>query len=177
MPGINLSQSALKSKAEKKEKRASWTGTFVMSLFLVLVTAAWGGAYAYEQRLVSDISGIRQKIDELKKSVSSKEIDRIADFEFRTELIGQSASNRTHPESIFPLIESNMIPEVTLTALSYDEENRVVMLEGVANDFRGLVLQMTALKRVPDVSSLSVEDIGRDESGRVTFAFSMGISV
>lgn len=176
MPGINLSQSVQKKEEERKEKRSSITGTLLMSAVLVLTFAVCGGLYWYDQLLSSDNGETERLIREEKSNIPQDKVDQVADFQFRIENIRDSFAKTTHPEQILSLLEASILPEVTLSSFTFENKKGTVILTGEANEYRNVVQQMTALKKSPKVSSLSVESLGRNENGKVNFSFSMIVS-
>jgi hypothetical protein len=176
MPGINLSQSVQRKEEEQKVKRSSWTGTIIMSAVLVLTLAVCGGLYWFDQSLTSENENTKRLIDEEKANIPQEKVDQVADFQFRIENIRDSFKMTTHPERTLSLLEANILPEVVLSTFSFDKAKGTVILSGEANEYRNVVQQMTALKKSPQVSSLSVDNLGRNENGKVRFSFSLVVA-
>lgn len=173
MPGINLSQSVQRKEEEKKVKRSSWTGTLLMSAVLVLSLVVCGGLFWMDRSLTSENDETQRLIDQEKASVPQEKVDQVADFEFRIENIRDSFKRTTHPERTLSLLEANILPDVVLSTFSFNKIKGTVVLSGEANEYRSVVQQMTALKKSPQVSSLSVDNLDRNENGKVNFTFSM----
>ncbi|NTW13955.1 MAG: hypothetical protein HGA31_02915 [Candidatus Moranbacteria bacterium] len=176
MPGINLSQSVQRKEEEKKVKRSSWTGTVLMSAVLILSLVVCGGLYWYDSSLTSENEGTLRLIEEERANIPQDKVDQVADFQFRIENISDSFKLTTHPERTLSLLEANILPEVVLSTFTFDKTKGTVILAGEANEYRNVVQQMTALKKSPQVSSLSVDNLGRNENGKVSFSFSLVVA-
>ena len=176
MPGINLSESVQRKERGAKARWSSFSGTFLMTFFLVLVLVASAGAYWYEQYLVTANAATASSIQDEKQGISQGKIDKIADFQFRIENIDKSTAKRNYPERILSLLEANILPEIVLTSFSFDAVKSRIILEGEAVEYKNVVQQLTKLKQSPTVSDVAVDGLKRNENSKVSFTVSMAVS-
>ncbi|MEI6650874.1 MAG: PilN domain-containing protein [Candidatus Moraniibacteriota bacterium] len=176
MPGINLSESVQRKERGAKARWSSFSGTFLMTFFLVLVLVASAMAYWYDQYLSTANAATSQSIEDEKQGISQGKIDKVADFEFRIENIAKSSEKRNYPEHILTLLETSILPEIVLTSFSFDAVKNRIILEGEAAEYKNVVQQLTKLKQSPTVSDVAVDGLKRNENGKVTFTVSMAVS-
>lgn len=172
MPGINLAQGAKQEAAQKKEGQSK-RGMWIVALVLVLVFAAWGALEWYENLLSGEIRDMDRQIDETRGEISVADLSRVADFHFRLESIGENMDTGSYPHLMLGAMESDIDADVVLSAFQFEESSGEIVLEGVAGEFQAMVRQLVAFKSSPDISSVALQSLQRNESGRFDFILSV----
>lgn len=172
MAGINLAQGARQEEVKNKEKRSK-RGVVLVAVFLVLVLGAWGGLVWYEGMLSADIEGLEREIETVRGEISGADLSRIADFYFRLDAVEEGLESMRHPHLILGTIERNIDSSVELSSISFDEEEREVVLEGIAGEFQAIVRQLVALKSAEEISSVALQRLNRNDDGRFDFVLSV----
>jgi len=177
MPEMNLAQ-------RTDRNNVGWRRWFGKgALFLVVVSVAaialWQGLLFYERVLADRIAAKDIEISDAIASISQEDINKIADFQFRLDGVSTGLARQAsvgNPAELLGTVEKVVVPGVRLVSYSYDAGTGTIGIDGEADSFRSVVQQMVAFKSEPGYETLSVSDIGRNESNRVTFSFSVAFS-
>jgi hypothetical protein len=174
MPGINLSRSAEQA-TELKKHDSFGRGAVSVVIVLVLALAAWGGVSYYGKKLSAEIDGVTSEIDSKKGVFSSADIDDVADFHFRLEIVKAGLGGRISPAGMLGSVEELILPGVRLTEYSFDATAKEIVFAGEADTLGTIAKQMVIVKRIPQFSGLSVDSISRTEDGKFEFGFSISL--
>lgn len=174
MPEMNLAQR--KEKGNVGWRRWFGKGFFFLVGITVLTVALWGGLSLYERSLTSQITAKSAQLESVRSDMPQDTINRVADFQFRIDAIAANLKRREasgSPADFLGVIENVVAPGVKLTSYSYDTRKGTIEIDGESDSFRAVVQQMVALKAVPGYETLTASNIGRNESNRVAFSFSV----
>lgn len=174
MPGINLSQSAQKKEVEKYNTFGRGLASVVGVLGLAL--AVWGGLVFYEKRLSEEVANIQSTIEENRRHLSGDEVNKVADFQNRLDLIAKNLDGQTLPAEMLRSMEGVILPGIVLTRYEFDSDASSLSVDGSADSFRTVAQQMVLMKRLPDFQSLSVKNVTRADAGGVEFEFLLALS-
>lgn len=175
MPGLNLSQvSEQKTVIEKHPIFGK--GLIAIVVVLLLSLAAWRGLVFWEERVTGEITAIEKETARIRADFEGEQADRVADFQFRLDIIGKSFQDRVRPADMLRSLEALVLPGVDLSEYSFDSKDRTIAIAGEADSFLTAAQQMAILKRTPGFASLSVESLEREENGKVGFNFSINLS-
>jgi len=175
MPGINLSHASEQS-VELKKYDSFGRGALSIALILIFSVAAWGGIVYYEKKLTAEIGTISDKIAEKQGAFSSADVDGVADFKFRIDILkAELSEERVSPARLLGSIEELLLPGIRLSSYSFssNEAGRTVSLIGEADSLGTVAKQMVIIKRMPGFSSVLVDSLSREENG----TFKVGISM
>lgn len=156
-----MSQINLMSGSEEANRPK--TNLFGNSLFLsaaltVLVFGAYFGTLYYRQSLEKHLDVLKAEEDSKMRLVSNDKANRVADFADRLSVIGENLGKTTvSPNDPLLRIERVMVPEVNLSAYSYDIENRMAKVSLASDSFRAVAQQIVALKGAGAFSAVSVD--------------------
>jgi Tfp pilus assembly protein PilO len=170
MSGINLAQNA-HQEVERKKRKRSRKGTFLVVLVLVLLFAVWGALVWYEGVLSGEISALEDQVLEQEKSIAETELNKVADLYFRIEAVDRKLSESVAgPQALLGMVSSAIEPGVVLSRSSYEESKGEIVLVGRAGEYVQVVRQLVALKRNEEVRDVSVESLKRAEDGQLEFS-------
>lgn len=175
MPGMNLSRSAEQS-TELKKYRSFGRGAVSIVAMLLLMVAVWFGITSYEKKLVAEVAAITSDIAEKQGGFSGSDVDDVADFQFRLEILKEGLENRVSPAGMLGSIEGILLPGIRLTEYAFDAKEKTVSLTGEADALGTVAKQMVLIKRIPEFSELSVDSLSRDDEGTFQFSLSIGLS-
>lgn len=174
MPGINLSQSAQKKEIEKYDSFGK--GMYFTVGVLIFIVAIWVGLVFYEKKLVGSIVTIQGAINENRQYFSGNDLNDVADFQYRLDLISKNLDEQIYPSDMLRSLESVILPAVVLSQYEFDAKTSSVAIKGSADSFRSVVQQMVLMKRLPNFQSLSVKNVSHANSGGVDFEFLLTLS-
>jgi hypothetical protein len=176
MPGINLSRSAEQS-AELKKYDSFGRGAISILAILALTLVAWGGIAYYERNLSAEIDGIVSEISEKRGVFSSIDVDDVADFQFRLEILKTGLKEQISPAGMLGSVEGLLLPGVVLGKYAFDAEKKAISLSGKADALGTIARQMVLMKRIPGFSGLSMNSLSREEGGAFEFDLSIALSL
>jgi hypothetical protein len=175
MPGINLSHSAEQASELKRSHSFGRGAVSVIGIF-ALALAVWGGVSFYEKKLVAEVDAVAAEIVSKKGAFSGADVDDVADFQFRLEILESELNGLVVPASMLGSIEGLLLPGVVLTEYAFDAATKSITLIGKTDSFGTIARQMVLIKRMPDFSGLSVKSLSRDKDGVIRFDFSVALS-
>jgi len=173
MPGINLSRSAEQA-TELRGRNAFGRGAVSIVVILLLSIAVWGGVSFYEKKLVAEVDSIASEIVTKRGVFSGTDVDDVADFQFRLEILKDGLRDRVSPAGMLGSIEELLLPGIRLTEYSFDAEKKTVSLIGEADALGTVAKQLVLIKRMPAFSGLSVDSLTRSEESGI---FEFGLSI
>ncbi len=176
MPGINLSHSSVEQAAELKKYDSFGRGAVTIVAILLLVLAAWGGVVFYGKKLSAEMDGIVAEIATKRGAFSGADVDDVADFQFRLEVLKAGLKERVSPAGMLNSIEELLLPAVALTGYSFDAKEKEISLAGEADALGTIAKQMVLLKRTSGFSGITVNSLSREDSGRFKFDLSVAVS-
>ncbi len=167
---MNLSPSAL---GKKEGRRGIFDTSFIAVLIIFfLVLAGWGGMRWYIQKLDDKLTGIEAEIEKNSLQLQGENVDRVANFGVRLELIDkQSKSSAVDSQKLLSQLESLAVPSVRLTEYKYNEAEKTVTVSGETDTFRYVAQQMVSLKSESLFAGIKVETLTRTKEGRIAFSF------
>jgi Tfp pilus assembly protein PilN len=169
MAGVNLSQS-MASQADKSAKRPFSVSSFPLSIILLLITfVGWGGLRWYLYSLNQKITQLDETISASGNRLQGENIDRIADFDARSSLLGVSSTERVDPVVVLSKIETLIVPEIVLTKYEYNKQEKMSLIAGETDNFRFVAEQIINLKSDSLFSQVVVDQISRSEEGKIQF--------
>lgn len=175
MPGINLSQTA-QQKTDVRKHVIFGKGLIAITIVLLLAVAAWRGLVFWEQRIDGEIAVIDAETGKIRADFKGEQADKVADFQFRLDIIDRSFAGKIYPADMLRSLESLMIAGIDLSDYSFDAKKRSVSIAGQADSFLAAAQQMAILKRTPGFASLSVDSLDREETGKIGFRFSINLA-
>ena len=169
MSGVDLSQSMTEQREEARRGLFDM-GVITSILRLVIVAAGWGGLRYYMTTIDKKIAAFDEAIAANTLQLEGDHIDRVADFDARTSLLGSDPAESVEPHQLLTQVESAMVNGVVLTDYEYDEAMKQVALGGKVGNFRQLAEQMLSFKSEQVFSEVTVDTINRDDDGQITFS-------
>lgn len=170
MAGMNLSS----SKLDKKEgHRGIFDGSFsIIFVIFLLVAASWGGMRWYIMTLDDKLAGLDSVIEENSLRLQGKDVDRVAHFNARLSLIGDSLQGETaDSQKLLTQLESLTVPNVRLTEYRYDVTEKTVTVSGETDSFKYVAQQIISLKGGALFADIKVDSLKLTKEGRVAFSF------
>lgn len=165
---MNLSQNSQQPSALKKHP-VFGKGLIVIIIVLILSLAAWQGLAYWERRIDAEIGATATRIQETQASFAGKQADEVADFQFRLDAIDKSFFGKVYPGKMLRETEGMILPGVDLSEYSFDKEKGAVTIGGEADSFLLVAQQMVLMKKMSDFSSISVDELKREENGKIGF--------
>ncbi len=175
MPGINLSQTA-QQKTGIRKHAIFGKGLIAIIIVLLLAVAAWRGLAFWEQRIDGEIAAIEAETAKVRAGFGGEQADKVADFQFRLDTIGESFGDKVYPADMLRSLEGLMLSGVDLSEYSFDANKRTISIAGQVDSFLIIAQQMAILKRTPGFASLSVDSLEREETGKIGFRFSINLA-
>lgn len=175
MPGLNLSQTSQQKTIIEKHPIFG-KGLIAITVVLLLSVAAWRGLVFWEQRIGGEIAAVETETARIRANFQGEQADRVADFQFRLDIIEKSLRDKVRPADMLRSLETLILPGADLSEYVFDAKDRSIAIAGEADSFLIVAQQMAILKRTPGFASLSVESLEREESGRIGFNFSINLS-
>lgn len=170
MAGINLSQSLLEKQAQARGQFFDRSLLFTFG-GLIFILAVFGGLHWYVGRLESKAQAIDTAIAEKTASLRGSEVNRLIDFSYRLNLIGDHLVTEPDPTAALQQIEAYTLPTVRLTGYAYKQEEGEISIDGLANSLKEVAQQMLAFKNIADVTHIKVDKIEFDKNGKIAFSF------
>ncbi len=174
MPGINLSHSAEQAN-ELRGRNSFGRGAVSIVVILLLSIAAWGGISFYEKKLMAEVDGIASEVAAKRGAFSGADVDDVADFQFRLEILKNGLKERVSPAGMLGSVEGLLLPGIRLTEYSFDAKEKTVSLTGEADALGTVAKQLVLIKRMPEFAGLSVDSLSREESGIFEFGLSIAL--
>lgn len=167
-----MSQINLMSGGEEanRPKKSLFGSSLVLSVIVLVVTfGVYFGALYYRQSLESRLTSLKAEAEAKTQLVSGDKANRVADFADRLSVIDGNLKKTTMlPNDPLSRIERVMIPEVNLSAYSYDVESGTVTISLVSDSFRSVAQQIVALKGAGAFSAVSVDgDVKIGSDGKI----------
>lgn len=175
MPGINLSQTAQQKTGIRKHPILG-KGLIAIVTVLLLALAAWRGLVFWEQRVDGEIAAIEAETAKVRASFEGEQANRVADFQYRLDIIDESFSGKVYPADMLRSLEGLMLPGADLSEYAFDATKDAVAIAGQADSFLIIAQQMAILKRTPGFASLSVDSLEREETGKIGFRFAINLA-
>ena len=167
MSQINLMSGS--EEASRPKKNLFSSSLFLSVVVLVVAFGVYFGALYYRESLESRLASLKAEGDAKTKLVSGDKANRVADFADRLSVIDGNLKKTTMlPNDPLSRIERVMIPEVNLSAYSYDVESGMVTISLVSDSFRAVAQQIVALKGAGAFSAVSVDgDVQIGSNGKI----------
>lgn len=175
MVSINLSQSGEQRKHE--QTRGTFDKRFVVSVsILILVFGVLFGLRAYGDYLDNQITMVDGQTREITAQFSGESVTRISDFQKRLDIIAEKLKDsQKNAQGSFGIVESLMIPGITLTSYSYNAEEKSLVLKAITDDFQKIAQQVMSFKSNSSVTNTFVKNAKRGTDGLIGFELSVGL--
>lgn len=175
MPGINLSQTA-QQKTDIRRHPILGKGLIAIIVVLLLAVAAWRGLLFWESRINKEVEGIEAETAKIRVDFDGEQADQVVGFQFRLDSIAQSFVNKTYPADMLRSLESLMLGGIDLSEYSFDAQKQSITITGQSDSFLAVAQQMAILKRTPGFDELAVDSLKREETGKISFTFSINLA-
>jgi hypothetical protein len=163
MANINLSQSS--------QQRGSANASGVMDKtlgislgLLVLTGVVFGGVKLYSGSLEQKKANIENEIVAQSAGLQGDKVDRVADFQTRSDFIAKKMESKNAPQDILAKVEKAMLPPVVLQDYEYDVEKKTLSLEATADSFKTVSQQLMSFKAAFNSVVMDSGAHGEDES-------------
>jgi len=169
MIDINLHQAVEKDLKISRRKNIFKSGSFISFSLLALVVVLFGAIKLYQKTLeTKEVMLTQMKSKEL-ASFDAGTVNDLTDFQKRLDSISFNLENKDNPDEITKIVESLMVEGASLNSLSYDDMDKKIELEVVADSFRLAANQMLSLKKSGLFSNVLINDSSRNEVGQAIF--------
>ncbi|TSC73405.1 MAG: Uncharacterized protein G01um101470_96 [Parcubacteria group bacterium Gr01-1014_70] len=145
--------------------------TFIAAIFLVLVGLGYGGVYFYRQSLEEALDGLTRTLSQLEEDLDAEVIQEIARVDRGLTTARALLAAHVYSSNLFSLLENHTLSDVYYSDFTYSREGGAKLV-GRARDFIVLHRQLEALRTVPLVTAVTLEDIelaGEEEGTRIDF--------
>ncbi|HBP01359.1 MAG: hypothetical protein UY41_C0013G0010 [Candidatus Moranbacteria bacterium GW2011_GWE1_49_15] len=166
MTNINLYQASTEKTQEQKRAMVA-DGGFIWSLgILLLVLLSYGGLKVVSGNFEKRIESVKAETESENQTFAGSDLDRIADFQLRTDEAVRSISSKSDINGIFVSLEDAVVKGVSVNSFSYKGEGSLkVDMMMTASDFPTVAKQILSLKESGSFSNVSVSGMQREENG------------
>ena len=176
MANINLYQSIQREETFHKKKSLTDKGVVLALAVIIITLLSYGGIKFYTSVQSKQILELEDQIRAEAEKIDAAELNRVADFQTRIENVSDSIDAKKDPIALLSKVEGSMIQGIVLTAYDWDEEKKILAVEGLADSFSTMARQILNLKQIPLVSDVSVKKTSRDKEGKVEFALEANLT-
>ena len=169
MADINLHQVAEKELRIKRSSSIMKSSTFISFGLLFLILLIYGATILYRSSLENTKANIIQAKEKELKSIDTKSINELIDFQLRLDGTTANLENKNNPKDTLDAIERLIVKGVFLNKLVRNDVENKVEIEAVCDSFKLAASQMLSFKKSDVFSNVKITDSGRDDSGRVVF--------
>jgi len=166
MTNINLLQSAQGKDIQNNKKFVMGKALVIPLVIVVIVFLVFGAEKSYSYYL----SNKKIKLDNETKSFSSlsgKNVDRIVDFQERTEMASKDALSKADYNAYLKELENTVVSGAIINSLKYGSEGIEVIID--ADSFKTVARQVLSFKNSNYFKDLTVEKTSRDKEGKIQF--------
>ncbi len=171
MTNINLSQSFRESDASSQKKRPVDKGIFISITVLILVFLVFGILKSGTFWLNSKKKTVDNNIASETRNLEGENVDKVADFQQRMNMIGNNISSKKDINGVFGQIGQAMVQGSIVGSLQ--NTGKLVSLKIVSDNFLVAAKQLLSFKKSSYFSNVKLKDISRDQSGKVVFTLEM----
>jgi hypothetical protein len=128
----------------KKEPKSFFS---LIAVFILIVTIlASGSLFFYKNYLIQQKKSFSDSLSLASDSFEKSTVEELDIFNKHTEAARQILSNHVVLSPVFSLLEKITIPSVQYTKFNqeFTEKESIVKIEGVARDYRSIILQSDA---------------------------------
>lgn len=166
MSNINLFKSVQeKEEATKTIKMGGKAGFFLPFSFLMLVLLIYGGLLFYTKIVKGEAEKIKEQISVETKNLSSKDINRVADFKERLDNIEKENKNKSYPNDFFDQFRNLIVQGGQASDLTYAPDSATVNI--VCDNFSTVAKQVLSFKGSDFFSDSRVDKIARNQDGKI----------
>jgi Tfp pilus assembly protein PilN len=157
---INLVSPEVDNKSKLSGKSA-----LVLSISLVVIVALAYGAVVYlKSSYDKQNKALGKSIEDEKKKLTGDSYSELFDFQERLVLLDKIVTDHSYWDLFLKDFSRYVIPEVTLTRLSYIEKGDALKLVGFATNYESLSRELILLRDYPGAKSVEFKNTS-EESG------------
>lgn len=161
MTNINLYQ-GLESDKKNKENPLGLNLTISLAL-LFLTLAVWTGSMITEKVITSKGESLSlQFASEQNAIIGQDNLQRVADFQRRADLIKKNIENKTDLKVALQNLQKNVVSGVVVGSFEFNKGTMNMTL--IADTFASVSRQIVSLKKSENFSGLTVSNIARKDN-------------
>ncbi|MEA1937168.1 MAG: PilN domain-containing protein [Patescibacteria group bacterium] len=176
MSSINLLPEKIKNK-KNKERQKSFFFAF-SALLLVISVLSYLGAYINKTTAFNKSEELGLEMKKVSVSIE-KEIENNELFLTKSQIkdIAEILDSHSYFSKAFGVVQSIIVDGVYLedSSLSFDEENLIMEISGVADNYPAVVNQIAIFKNSYWIDKVEINEISLGEKGDVSFSGSLKI--
>lgn len=152
---------------------------FLAIFLLVVVILASGGLFFYKNYLTKQKNGLSESLSASRESFEEETIEELNLFNRRTDAVKQILSNHVALTPVFSLLEEITVPTIQFKSFNQQVlgKESSVKIEGVAKDYRAIVLQSEVFsgEKGNAFKNVIFSDLEKDKNGHVNFNLSFNV--
>lgn len=168
MAGINLSQSIQEKQAIARGSFFD-KGFFINAAIFLLVAGLYGGSQWYLGTLEDELRTLQGDAATKTAGLKNKDADRATDLSVRQKAIAMSLESGAEPKDALQELERLTVANIKLTGYLNQEEEQLLIIQGVTMNLRYLAQQMLSYKKFAGASSVHAESVKYNETGQIEF--------
>lgn len=166
MANLNLSQSTLERK--RSESNSIFDRHFMIPMSLIILSfGTLFGLKIYDAALKNEVASLDASSKVKLSGLESESVNRLVDFQARSEAIDAKLKAGVSPQDMFATIEKLMVGGVSLDSYNYDMEARTVAMKVISSDFKSIAQQAMNFKTMGSFKSVVVSDSAKKDDGTV----------
>ena len=150
--------------------------SLVLGLILIFFVFSFTFVFLSQKKL----SLIKTNLERERDSMKSPEIveleNEIKSAKEKIKIFKDLINNYYFPSKFFPILESKILKEITLTRASFKFSEGKVSIAGEANNFQSLAKQINVLKNSKEFSDLKISKISLSKEGKLSFEISFSFN-
>lgn len=168
MSNINLFKSVEEKEKETSSVKMKKGGFLLPFSFLLLVLLVYVGLLAYSKVVRKGAEGVQEQISAETKSLSEKDINRVADFKERLDDIIKENKVKSYPNDFFDQFQALVIQGAQADSIDYLSDSATVDI--ACDNFSTVAKQILSFKGSEFFSDTKVGSITRDQDGKVVLS-------
>lgn len=141
--------------------KSPFTGKSALLLsisLLVIVAVAYGVISYFKSSYVAQNKDLEKSVESEKKKLTGDSYLDLFDFQERLVLLDKIVADHSYWDDFLKDFSRYIIPEVTLTKLTYNEKNGVLSLVGNATNYENLSRELILLRDYPGAKSVDFKN-------------------
>ena len=172
---VNINLSTIGEEDTKKEESYNIGTILILSVVVILVLAC-GGVYIWKNDINKRIASAKEEYKENLEKLNGNEYSSIVDFQIRLDIAESSLEEKNLTDESFNQVEQNLIPGIRLEGYNFNNEERIIKIEGVTSDYEILAKQVLSFKKTDYFSGVSIGKTELNKNGEVEFPIILSIS-
>jgi hypothetical protein len=133
----------------------SGKSALMLSILLVfIVSLAYGAFFYFKNSYAAQNKELQKSIEGEKKKLNGDNYFNLFDFQERLVMLDKIVADHSYWDSFLKDFSRYIIPEVTLTKITYNEKEGILTITGYATNYESLSRELILLRSYPGAKSI-----------------------